>query len=135
MVCACACACLCVRMLYTCVCMHVCDVCVCMWCVCVCDGGAHTLLLAPCPAKGQSVLLGEGCELMFGAPGKLYGGKSDELASPSVKQSELNLCNHEEGSGARKDFRLKDLRSDPLQNRGLTLLLPQGDPLQNRVSF
>lgn len=126
MVCACACACLCVRVLYTCVCMHVCD---------VCDGGAHTLLLAPCPAKEQSVLLGEGCELMFGAPGKLYGGESDELASPSVKQSELNLCNHEEGSVERKDFRLKDLRSDPLQNRGLTLLLPQGDPLQNRVSF
>lgn len=60
---------------------------------------------------------------MFRSLGKFYGGESDELASPSMKQSELNLCNYKESSVARKEFHL-------------TLLLPQGDPLQNRgVSF
>lgn len=55
---------------------------------------------------------------MLGALGKFYGGESDELASPSMKQSELNLCNHKESSVARKDFRQKDLRSDPASASG-----------------
>lgn len=55
---------------------------------------------------------------MFGARGKLYGGESDEFASPSMKQSELNLCDNEEGSVVRKDFHQKDLRSNPASVSG-----------------